>query len=208
MSLILDALRKADAERERGMVPGLTTQPVPPLSVEPQAQEQSRPVLWIALGAAVGLASAFGVYFVGREPAPAAVQAVAQPPAAAVEEPVPPRAAPPAPAAAPAPWPERQTRAVKPASPAGAGVQSKAQTAASPAPSIARDELPADLRAELPPLAVGGSMYSTTPANRTLIIDGRLYRESDQVAPGLTLERIGLKSAVLSYKGHRFEIRF
>lgn len=208
MSLILDALRKADAERERGVVPGLTTQPVPPLSVEPPAHEQSRPVLWIALGAAVGLASAFGVYFVGREPAPVAAQAVAQPPAAAVEEPVPPRAAPPAPAAAPAPWPEKPTRgAAKPAPPAGARAASNAQAAASP-PPIARDQLPADLRAELPPLAVGGSMYSTTPANRTLIIDGRLYRESDQVAPGLTLEEIRLKSAVLDYKGHRFEIRF
>ncbi|MFN3566253.1 MAG: general secretion pathway protein GspB, partial [Burkholderiaceae bacterium] len=100
-------------------------------------------------------------------------------------------------------------RAAKPAPPAGARAEPKVQIAASAAPPpIARDALPADLRAELPPLAVGGSMYSTTPANRTLIIDGRLYREREQVAPGLTLEEIALKSAVLNYKGHRFEIRF
>jgi len=210
MSLILDALRKADAERERGAVPGLHAQPVPPLSVEPRAPAESRPVLWIVIGATVGLASAFGVYFVGREPAPVAPRAVAEPPAAAVAAPPAAVAEPavPAPAATPAPWPAKETRgAAKPAPPASERSESKAQAAAGP-PPIAREQLPADLRAELPPLAVGGSMYSTTPANRTLIIDGRLYRESDQVAPGLTLEQIGLKSAVLSYKGHRFEIRF
>lgn len=215
MSLILDALRKADAERERGAVPGLHAQPVPPLSVETQVPAESRPVLWIVIGAAVGLASAFGVYFFGREPAPVAPQAVAEPAAAAVAappapfaEPAMPRAAASAPPAAPAPWPGKETRgAAKPAPSASARSESKAQAVAGP-PPIAREQLPADLRAELPPLSVGGSMYSTTPANRTLIVDGRLYRESDQVAPGLTLESIGLKSAVLSYKGHRFEIRF
>lgn len=210
MSLILDALRKADAERERGAVPGLHAQPVPPLSVEPPAPESARPVLWIVIGATVGLASAFGVYFAGREsqPVPVAATAVAESPAATVTEPIAPRATPLAPVAAPAPWPAKESRsAAKP--PADARADSKAETVASAAPPpIAREQLPADLRAELPPLAVGGSMYSTTPANRTLIIDGRLYREGDQVAAGLTLEQIGLRSAVLGYKGHRFEIRF
>lgn len=208
MSLILDALRKADAERERGAVPGLHAQPAPPLSVEPPAPAQSRPVLWIVIGAAVGLASAFSVYFAGREPqpVPGAATAVAEPPAATVTEPIAPRAIPLAPVAAPAPWPASRGVA-KP--PADARADSKAETVAGAAPPpIAREQLPADLRAQLPPLAVGGSMYSTTPANRTLIIDGRLYREGDQVAAGLTLEEIGLRSAVLGYKGHRFEIRF
>ncbi|GIL06043.1 hypothetical protein FBR04_16715 [Betaproteobacteria bacterium PRO7] len=212
MSLILDALRKADAERERGAVPGLHAQPAPPLSVEPPAPAQSRPVLWIVIGAAVGLASAFSVYFAGREPqpVPGAATAVAEPPAATVTEPIAPHATPPAPVAAPAPWPAKDSRsAARPVAPADARAGSKTEAAAGAAPPpIAREQLPADLRAELPPLAVGGSMYSTTPANRTLIIDGRLYREGDQVAAGLTLEEIGLRSAVLGYKGHRFEIRF
>lgn len=214
MSLILDALRKADAERERGAVPGLHAQPVPPLSVEPPAPAESRPVLWIVIGATVGLASAFGVYFAGIEtpPAPptAAATAVAEPPAAAVAEPAAPRGTLPAPVAVPAPWPAKENRsAAKPAAPAKARTHAKTEAAEGAAPpAIAREQLPAELRAELPPLAVGGSMYSTTPANRTLIVDGRLYRENDQIAAGLTLEQIRLKSAVLSYKGHRFEIRF
>lgn len=209
MSLILDALRKAESERSRGAVPDLHAQPVPPLSVEPPAAEGTRPVLWIVIGAAVGLASAFGVYFAGRESRPVNVTVTAPAavsPAATMAEPAGPRAMPPAAVAAPAPWPAKPSRsAAQP--PEDARAESKAQKAAGTAP-IGRDQLPAELRAELPPLAVGGSMYSTTPANRTLIIDGRLYREGDQVAGGLTLERIGLRSAVLAYKGHRFEIRF
>ncbi len=224
MSLILDALRKADAERERGAVPGLHTQPVPPLSTEAPAPANARPLLWIVIGAAVALTSAFGVYLAGREsPAAPAATTVAEPPAASVPQaasapPAPTPVAPPEPVAVavPAPWPDRQIRsaAAKPAAapPAAARVDSKTQAVASAAPNrpppIAREQLPAELRAELPPLAVGGSMYSTTPANRTLIIDGRLYREGEQVAAGLTLEEIRLKSAVLAYKGHRFEIRF
>ncbi len=212
MSLILDALRKADAERERGAVPGLHAQPVLPLSVEPEPAPQARPVLWIAIGAIVGLASALAVYFAGREPTPAprasTVEAPAPAPAAsaAVTEPTVPRATAAVPAAIPAPWPANDRRATdRAAPPATAHAAALPQSAAPPIP---RDQLPDELRAELPPLAVGGSMYSTIPANRTLIVDGRLYREGDRVAAGLTLEEIRLKSAVFGYKGHRFEVRF
>jgi general secretion pathway protein B len=206
VSLILDALRKADSERERGSVPGLHAQPVPPLSVEPPAPAKSQPLLWIVIGATVGLASAFGVYLAGREHPPAPVATtIAEPPAATVSEPAAPRPTPPEPAAvaAPAPWPAKEIR-----NPAAKPTAAPPVSARAEPPPIAREQLPANLRAELPPLAVGGSMYSTTPANRTLIIDGRLYRESDQVAAGLTLEQIGLRSAVLRYKDYRFEIRF
>ncbi|GAB4479228.1 MAG: hypothetical protein OHK0044_26590 [Burkholderiaceae bacterium] len=220
MSLILDALRKADAERERDAVPGLNAQPVPPSPVEAQAATQSPPVLWIVIGAAVGLASAFAVFWAGREPPPAPVPAVGAPvvasPApmdaatAAPAEAAAPRATPPAPVAVPAPWPAGDSRGVaKPAPPANARAEPRPRSAASAAPpAIPRDQLPADVRAQLPPLAVGGSMYSSTPANRTLIVDGRLYREGDRVAAGLTLEEIRLKSAVFAFKGHRFEVRF
>ena len=55
MSYVLDALKKADAERERerGAVPGLHAQP----TAEPAAQREGtrapQPWLWTALGAAV-----------------------------------------------------------------------------------------------------------------------------------------------------------
>jgi general secretion pathway protein B len=83
-----------------------------------------------------------------------------------------------------------------------------AATAAKPprVPTLA--ELPADIRQQLPTLAVGGAMYSPTPSNRMLILNGQLYHEGEQPAPGLTLESIQLRSAVLSFKGQRYEISY
>ncbi len=68
--------------------------------------------------------------------------------------------------------------------------------------------LPESLRRELPPLVAGGAMYSDTPANRMLIINGQLWHEGDKVTPDVTLEQIKLKGAILSYKGQRFSINF
>jgi len=51
MSYILDALRRADSERERGDVPGLHTHPVPVNDADPDSER--RPRLWIGLAAAV-----------------------------------------------------------------------------------------------------------------------------------------------------------
>jgi len=49
MSYILDALRRADAERSRGAVPGLHAQGVP-ADLEPGARDY-RPLIWAAGGA-------------------------------------------------------------------------------------------------------------------------------------------------------------
>ena len=211
MSLILDALRKADSERERESVPGLHTQPMPQLSLEAPAPVRPKRWLWIALGVGVGLLVSLAWYFVGREPArppverplpapdPVASASAAAPAAAPV---APPNAVVPEPArelAPPAPWPAQERKASGKA----------ASTVATATPAVyAREQLPDNIRAALPPLAVGGSIYSSTPANRSLILDGRLYRENDQLSSDLQLEEIGQKTAVLRFKGYRFEIRY
>ena len=69
-------------------------------------------------------------------------------------------------------------------------------------------ELPAELRRRLPGLAVGGSVYSSQPASRLLILNGQAFHEGDTLAPGLTLELIQLKSAVLRFDGRRFTIAY
>ena len=69
-------------------------------------------------------------------------------------------------------------------------------------------QLPDALQHELPPLAVGGSMYSDNPADRMLLIDKRLFHEGDEVAPGLVIETLLPKAAVLRYKGNRFRLVF
>ncbi|MET0518583.1 MAG: general secretion pathway protein GspB, partial [Burkholderiaceae bacterium] len=73
-------------------------------------------------------------------------------------------------------------------------------------PTIA--ELPEALRRELPALAVGGAMYSDTPANRMLILNGQVFHEGDRVAEQLVLERIKLRGAVLVFRGQRYAISF
>jgi len=73
---------------------------------------------------------------------------------------------------------------------------------------VTLQELPDDIRRELPALSVGGAMHSDVAANRMLVLNGGVFREGDQPAPGVMLEEIRLKSAVLRYKGHRFSISY
>ena len=60
----------------------------------------------------------------------------------------------------------------------------------------------------VPPLVVGGSIYSDDAKNRFLILNGDVVHEGGQVAPGLVLERIGPKSAVLRFEDRRFRINY
>src|SRR3989344_278622 len=73
---------------------------------------------------------------------------------------------------------------------------------------VTMQELPDDIRRELPQLTVGGAMHSDVAANRMLVLNGGVCREGDQPAPGVVLEEIRLKSAVLRYKGHRYSISY
>jgi general secretion pathway protein B len=238
VSLILDALRKADAqrERERGAVPGLHAQPVTVPSSESPAPPGQRPGLWIAVAAGLVAAAAAAWLMAGRQSLqPAAVPAPVQAPMAVAPASAPPKSAEPAtpapsvppaavanapaaapqPVAEPAPWPSADRSrlpAAEAAAPSAVGAPAKAApppSAAAPEPAIlSRQQLPEAIRAQLPPLAVGGSIYSASPADRSVILDGRIYRENDRLGADLTLEQIGAKSAVLRYKGYRFEIGF
>ncbi len=233
MSYILDALKKADAERERdaAAVPDLNAQAD---AAARSARASARNPLWPLLAmTAIALALAwrwFSAEPSEAAPSPAQVQASAAVPAgpkAAIERPA--QAAPtPAAAApivaapgmaavtpAPAPRPSQPPRAVAVAPPVAAPV-----TAPAPAPKLAAAasaateprlyamaELPADLRSQLPALAVGGSVYSPNAASRIVILNGQVFREGDKPIDGLTIEQIRLKSTVLSFRGLRFELK-
>lgn len=73
---------------------------------------------------------------------------------------------------------------------------------------ISREQLPQHIRAALPPLAISGSIYSPNAPDRTLIVNGRLYRENQALTADLSLEQIRQKSAVLRFRGYRFEVLF
>jgi general secretion pathway protein B len=232
VSLILDALRKADAERERGSVPSLHSQPVAPKSaVAPRAPAVRPHWLWIGFGAAMGLVGALTWFLVAsnapqttaarmERPQPAAPMASQAAPPAPVAPPaasVAPPASPPAavaqsdgqPIAQPAPWRQpEERREARPEAMVGTPAAPAANAPANEGPVVSRDQLPANIRSELPQFAVGGSIYSSNPAARSLIVNGQLYREKDRLTQDLSLEEIKLKAAVFSFRGYRFEVLF
>lgn len=208
MSYILDALRKADAERERGAVPGLNAQSLPPVSGELEPARSAARLPWVIAGVALLLAALAWV-MLGREaPAPppppvVATAAATVAPAAAPPEPLPAAAPPPRPAAARRPADaSAETAAPAPASAPSPG----AAKPTGDARIVPLRELPEEIRRQIPALTVGGSMYSKDAASRMLIVNGLVLKEGDDAAPGLKLEQIRLKSAVLRFREQRFEI--
>lgn len=67
-------------------------------------------------------------------------------------------------------------------------------------------QLPLAVRDAVPKIALGGYIYSELPAERLLLIDNILRREGEEVSPGLVLERLLPKAAVLNHRGTRFRM--
>jgi general secretion pathway protein B len=224
MSYILDALRRADAERAQGAVPDLNAQPLPMRAADDDGRSGPGAWwLWLGAGAALVLAALGAWQFLGREagvqqaetslpaapaaavPAPAPVSLPASAPATPAPDVTPPAAVR-APAAAPKP-PSPAPKAAAPR-PAPKRVVPK-PPAPAPAPRIPKlAELPAEVRSSLPPLSIGGSVYSAQPAARMVIVNGQVVREGDTIAAGLKLEQIRAKSAVFSIRGQSFELAY
>jgi general secretion pathway protein B len=224
MSYILDALRRADSERERASIPGLHTQAVPQGSADGKTAHGSRPWVWLALGVAVVLVGqGLGRWLLHDEPPTPPHAGPGSPPppgaplaAAETLKPAGPppgaRPAPPGEALLPEPPPLPDVPR-KPPSTAAAKAKTKAAAAASAEgaaePRIhAQNELPDDIRSSLPVLQIGGSVYSEDPSSRFLMVNGQLLHENDKPAADLVLERIELRSAVLNYKGYRYRISY
>jgi general secretion pathway protein B len=221
MSYILDALRRAEAERERGIVPGLHSQPLPAALAD--GERASKLPSW-AIGAAVLAVGAAGAWWWTRPasaPAPVVVAPVVMPvpPASPVPSPspapLPVAVAVPAPAVVVAPPAPVVVAAPPPApvaTPAPAPMAAVAETpppaASAPVAVIAFELLPDDVRRQLPAVQIGGAIYSDNAASRMLIVAGQLLREGDPVAPGVTLDTIKPRSAVMRWKGLRYEMSF
>jgi general secretion pathway protein B len=104
-------------------------------------------------------------------------------------------------------------RATAPVEPARLPAPALAPAAPAPDPAGLDDdyvrtlaELPEAVRRELPKVVFGGYMYSPNPADRLILVDKILRSEGDEVAPGLKLEKLLPKSAVLKYKGYRYRV--
>jgi general secretion pathway protein B len=221
MSYILDALRRADAERERGEIPGLQSQQHT-LVPEDEAPARSRAMVWAVVALSLALLAAVAWNFLGGDPPKQVAQDTAAPTALPVPTTLPVLAAPAtmppvsvattAPTALPAPAASaRVARRPPPATASAAAPRQPASTSSRLVPEsriYAQADLPDEIRREIPKLSIGGASYSGDAASRMVIINGQVFHEGDKIANGLVLEKIKLKSAVLAYKSWRYEITY
>lgn len=237
MSYILDALKKAEAEREREAVPGIHAQPARGWSAQAAQPAPARLLtLWFALGLAVVVAGLIAWRISGSQSShPVAVEIA---PTATpmllpgvLAAPVPTERAAvaarvvEAQVAPPRPIPSRIEPVVmtrKPSSTAVAAVvvpkQVEARTTAAATAAAASAvvdekvvtlaEIPDEIRRELPSLTISGAIYSENVANRFLIINGQIFHETETPVPGVVLHKIKLKSAVLGFKGYRYSVTY
>lgn len=245
MSYILDALRRAQSERERGQVPGLAAQPDVGIAASPP--RRPAPAWWVSAGVGAGIAIGITLALLGWNqrgaddalpgsgsvadssgsdgaPEQSAAPTPTRSPATASTR-LPTVVSAPSAAVAPAQGPPRTGAVAK--SPVAASPVAQAAIAAPPtfggvvtpaplrpAPAAAGVEpdpvsvlqLPPAQRRELPALSVGGVIWSESPANRFVILDGQVVREGGLVAPGVTLERIERQAAILRWRGGRLRL--
>ena len=203
MSYILDALRKSQAERERGRVPGLDAQPEPgPRAAAAPADARRTGGLLAVAG--VGLALVLGAAWWWR---PAPVVATVAPATVAPAVVAPPVQAP-VQAQQPAPLPvvvsAPPTVAPTPA-PTPASVPAPVLATTAPR-AVPLAQLAADQRRDLPPLVLGGSIWSESALGRFVIVNGQVVREGETAAPGVVLEQITPRSLLVRWRGLRIEL--
>lgn len=216
MSYILEALKKAEAERNGAPIARAPL--LPPFAAASRHPPAWRlPLPWAGLAAlAVSLACAAWYAVSGNDnpQSTAAAQPLAPALSKAAPEVTPPQAA--APHEIPSPPPAAATAPVKPKAkpapnktaekkrkPAAKITKTAKATPPEPAVGTLRD-LPEQLQREIPPLSVGGYIYSGNKADRSVLINKKLLREGDEVAPGLVLEKMMPNGMVLNYKGYRY----
>ena len=245
MSYILEALKKAQTERQLGSAPTIHALPIH--AAPPQAARSAQAPLWIACGVLVLLAAGAAamwwrqtppapvvvagapapqVVVVGPAVAPAVSTVVVAPNQAVLQAPAilpAPQAQVSAPVIAPPPVEPRAVAAlpVAPAPVARPAPPPKVAPAvvAAPAPATAPEpppeeslpfmqNLPEAVRSGLPQVVFGGYMYSKNPADRLLLIDKTLRHEGEEVAPGLFLEKLLPKAAVMNFRGVRYRVSY
>lgn len=201
MSYILDALRKADAQREGSPARGIHAQPMRAVPVAGGTPWRHRPLAWVGGLGAVGVLAVAAWYLwagQGGEVAPP----LSTPPTVAAVKVLP------APVALPAPVPAPIVVApvvVAPKLPPPPVVRASAPVLV-PAPESAAPATgwPADA----PKLAISGAIHSDNPAQRMLIVNGQVFNEGGEPAPGVQIEQIRPRNVVLRFRGQRYIVAY
>lgn len=217
MSLILEALRKSEAERRRGEMPGLRAELPPPASTQRAPLRRALP--WTVAALAACIALAFMLHPWSRDAA-----STAPAPVASDTDAGPIRMQPrPRPAIAPrieaSRVAERETARPQPvpqaATPAPVAESPPRATIPEPAPPIPPattgtqetpvNALPADLRKALPPLQLSMHMWDPDPAKRFVILDGERHIEGDSVGP-MRIRRIDADGVLFDWEGRSIRL--
>lgn len=207
MSLILEALKKSEQQRQREKAPNLQSIHQP----APIASKKSASPWWLLAVVVVILNLTFFVYWFWREQNNAAPLAHTTPTNTKPE-------------------PSTQTDS---ATPSGALTQNadtvqNSETAARSQPEFTQisprgtvsqpvasealqrvyevNELPESVRNNLPAMTFSFHVYSENPEQRTIIINDRRIREGEDVSSGLRLEAITQDGVILFFEQHRIHI--
>ena len=214
MSYILEALKKAQAERQLGSTPTVHASQLH--LADAAGSRPSRLPLAASLVVAVLAVGAAVTFYLQPVAAPITPAVPAPTAQAAPHDLTPPRVAA-GPAVPVAPVSQAAPPAPRAANPRVPTVTASALAVAIRTPSAtttaAADPLPLqhDLPgggAGIPKVELGGYIYSDNPADRLIVIDRELRKEGDEVAPGLVLERLAPGAAVMNYRGTRFRIPY
>ncbi len=216
MSLILEALRKSEAERRRGEMPDLRAELPPPAA---SRSRSLRMLPWLAALAVVAVAGALLLWQPWSRDATTAIPASVPSPTLPSVENV---RLQPRPTPAPRPQTpriaERETAKPAPTAPPAMPNPPPRDIAPPPAPAAdipppspsadaetAVNALPADLRKALPPLQLSMHMWDPDPGKRFVILDGDRHVEGDSVGP-MRIRRIDAAGVLFDWQGRAIRL--
>jgi general secretion pathway protein B len=207
VSYILDALKKSEAERSRGVVPTLLT--------PSHATFRSSAVGWVLIAALIVNAGLFATWlYWPREVATATPTRAAERPSAETTD-LGPSTAAASTVAASAPSPSAPTASVAPSRSIAAQPNATAQAQQAPVepePVVSPPPVPA----RRPPIASADSgtadlsfsthVYGTDASMRAVTMDGKRYVEGDEIRPGVRIREITETGVILDVNGRAIPV--
>jgi len=200
MSYILDALKKADQERQQGEIPDLRSGS--PITTQPASAPRS--MLWLLLLVMAIIALVWFKPWQDQLPPPSNNMQSNNPQPEPVQPALTEQAPPQTVQTGSAQSENRHVEVVKAASPSPT-VEAAPQVTTSGTGNIPNIMgLPANIRSSLPAIHISGHIYDATPASRMVIINDSVRREGRYISDNLMLDEITENGIVLNYSGTLF----
>jgi general secretion pathway protein B len=219
MSLILEALRKSEADRRRGETPNVHVE----LSPFPAARRSGIPAWgWWMIAVVIG-ATGWWLLHVKAAPAPARVATFAATTPFAAHQKFEPVALPPVRHLTPTPMHATSPAPIAAASPAAAApslprdfplvpptsvpvaIAPSTPAAAGNSTILRLSDLTIDERRGLPPLKLSMHMWNDDPAQRFVILDGNRLHEGDRIGEAI-VTAITTDGVILDWNGRRLKL--